>query len=86
MRTTAAIIRLPLQRAPVKLDDGPATIAFIASEIRRSHLSYKDLAERSGVCFATISNIACGDTKLPRLSTVVKIALALGWSIYAQDR
>jgi DNA-binding phage protein len=79
---TAAILRLPTLHR-VTLDEGPATVAFVAQEIRLSGLTYQKLAARTGICVATISRIACGDTKLPRMSTVVRIALALGWQIEA---
>jgi len=81
---TARILQLPRAARIVQLDEGPETIAFIAAEIRRSHLSYKDLSQRCGVGPTTISNIASEETKTPRMATVVKIALALGWSIYAE--
>jgi transcriptional regulator with XRE-family HTH domain len=84
MSAAAKILRLrPSQ--PIKLDEGPESVAWIASEIRLSNVSYKDLSQRCGVCTQAISNIASGDTKLPRWSTIVKIALALGWSIYAHN-
>lgn len=82
MRTTAAVLRLHPQK-PILLDDGPETIAFVAAEIRISNLTYKQISERTGIGAQTISNIACGDTKLPRWITLAKIARALGWSIQA---
>jgi hypothetical protein len=82
MRTTAAVVRLHPPK-PIILDDGPEAVAFVASEIRLSNLTYKQISERSGVCVQTVSNIACADTKLPRWMTVVKIARALGWSLQA---
>lgn len=81
---TARILQLPRAARTVQLDEGPETCRFIAAEIRRSNLSYKDLSERCGVCIQAISKIACEETKLPRHSTIIKIALALGWSIYAE--
>lgn len=84
MSAAAKILRLrPPQ--PIKLDEGPESIAWVASEIRLSSLTYKQLSERTSIGATTISNIACGDTKFPRWSTIVRIALALGWSIYAHN-
>lgn len=78
----ATIVRLR-KNEPIMLDDGPEATAFIATEIRISNLTYQQIAERSGVGANTIGKIACGDTKLPRWMTLVRIARVLGWSIYA---
>lgn len=79
----AKVLRLPHSSETVALDDGPATIALCQRAIRSSHLKYNEVATRSGVCTQTVSNIACGDTKQPRMSTVVRILMVLGWSIHA---
>lgn len=84
MALAAKVLRLPTQ-PPVRLDDGPATIDLCRREIRRSKLKYMEIASRSGVCVQSVSNIASGDTKFPRMSTVVRILMVLGWSIYAAE-
>lgn len=83
MRTSAAVVRLPSQNQFVKLDDGPATIELCRRAIRASHLKYFEIAQRSGVCSSAVSKIACGDTRFPRMSTVVRILMAMGWEVYA---
>ena len=85
MRPSAAVVRLPRQSQIVKLDDGPATIELCRRAIRASHLKYFEIAQRSGVCVASVSNIASGDTRFPRMSTVVRILMAMGWNVYASD-
>lgn len=67
----------------VDLDDGPATIALCQRAIRSSHLKYSEIAHRAGVYPQTVAHIAYGDTKSPRMSTVVRILQSLGWRIFA---
>lgn len=83
MKSSAAILRLPSQSQLVKLDDGPATIELCRRAIRASHLKYYEIAQRSGVCVQSVSNIASGDTRFPRMSTVIRILMAMGWEVYA---
>lgn len=83
MRSSAAVVRLPRQNRIVKLDDGPATIELCQHAIRTSHQTYYSLADRAGVSVQTVSNIASGDTKFPRMATVIRILMALGWEVYA---
>lgn len=68
----------------VKLDDGPASIALCQRAIRTTSMKFREIADAAGVCPMTVSNIAYGDTKQPRMSTVVRILMALGWTVYAQ--
>lgn len=86
MRASAAVVRLPRQNQIVKLDDGPATIELCQRAIRTSHQKYYEVAMRAGVGVQTVSNIASGDTKFPRMSTVIRILMALGWEVYASDK
>lgn len=85
MKSSAAILRLPRQTQIVKLDDGPATIELCRRAIRTSHLKYYEIAQRSGVCVQAVSKIAYGDTRFPRMSTVVRILVAMGWTVYASE-
>lgn len=84
MSATARILKLRTGRS-VKLDDGPKTIALVQSEIWASHMNFSQLAAASGLACATIGNIASGETKHPRLATVARILMALGWSITATE-
>jgi predicted transcriptional regulator len=81
--TAAKVLRLKSTGEIVALDDGPSTIALCQRAIRATSLKFKDIASAAGVCDQTVANIAYGDTKSPRMSTVVRILMALGWSIYA---
>lgn len=86
MRTaTANVVRLPLQ-APVKLDDGPATIALVQREIFRCGWPYRRIADKADVCHNTVARIATGDTKRPAMASVIRILAALGWEVYASER
>lgn len=79
----AKVLRLPSTNEVVDLDDGPATIALCQRAIRSSTFKYQDIAQRAGVCSQTVANIAYGDTKFPRMSSVVRILMALDWRIFA---
>lgn len=83
MVAAAKVLRLPSSSEVVDLDDGPATIALCQRAIRSSHLKFGEVATRAGVCNQTVANIAYGDTKSPRMSTVVRILMVLGWTIQA---
>lgn len=82
--TTAKIVRLPGPQ-PTPLDDGPATLALLQREIRRSGWRYSKIADRAGVCALTVSRLAYGDTKRPQMPTIIRILKALGWSVYASE-
>lgn len=82
---TATVIRLPSSR-PVKLDDGPATIALVQREIFRCGWTYQRIATASDLSITTVHHIASGDTRRPALRTIMKILMALGWEVYASER
>jgi len=84
MSSAVKVLRLPSE-PPVRLDDGPATIALCQRAIRRSHWTYLQIGERAGLCQQTVANIAYGDTKVPRMATVVRILTALGWQVWASE-
>jgi len=79
------VVRLP-SSAPVRLDDGPKTAAFVQREIFRSGWSYVKIAEVAGISSPTVGAIAQGVTKRPAMRTVVLILTALGWEVYASER
>lgn len=85
MTASAAKVLHLAGRTPVKLDDGPATIALCQRAIRTTSMKYIEIASAAGVCPMTVSNIAYGDTKFPRMATVIRILMALGWVVYASD-
>jgi hypothetical protein len=82
----AKVLRLRGSTEVVELDDGPATIALCQRAIRASTRKYYDIGARSGVCTQTVSNIASGDTRYPRMATVIRILMALGWTITASQQ
>lgn len=42
------------------------------------------IAEECGLCDATVSKLFYGETKFPRMNTIVKIMLYLGYNLYAR--
>lgn len=82
--TAANVVRLPSQR-PVKLDDGPATVALVGREIFRSGRTYASIAADAGLCLNTVMFIAQGETKKPALRTIISILTALGWEVWASE-
>ena len=85
MPSTARVLNFPSRGQTVKLDDGPRSVAFIQREIFASRMAYTAIANKAGLSNATVGNIASGETKRPALSTIVRIAAVLGWSIYAEQ-
>ncbi|NEI52695.1 helix-turn-helix domain-containing protein [Rhizobium leguminosarum] len=58
--------------------------AFVASEIQASRMNYSKLAEKAGIWPQTVSNIANGITRSPRVSTVLPILKALGFEVFVR--
>lgn len=54
---------------------------FVSAEIRASRMKFVKIAEKSGVCPATVSNLAHGETQMPRAATLLQILRALGYEI-----
>jgi hypothetical protein len=85
MLHTTSLAEMP-RRRPKEVDeyefgDVPELCAFVAGEIIRCHLSYKDLAAKAHVCVATVSRLASGDTQFPRAATLFGILNALGYTV-----
>ena len=55
--------------------------AFLAGEIRSSKVTFTKLADKANCCPSTVSNIAHGITKDPRVGTVIKILDVLGYRV-----
>jgi DNA-binding XRE family transcriptional regulator len=66
----------------MRLDTIPLRMRFLSEELLRlrkeSFLSQRDLAQKAGVSPTTIMHLETGESVDPRLSTVRKIAEALG--------
>ena len=56
--------------------------AFLRDKIAASKMLQKDIAKRAGLCPQTVSRMASGETKDPRLNTAVALLLALNGGIY----
>ena len=88
MRNTAAaanVVRLP-NHQPIKLDEGPRTVRLVQTEIFRSGWTYARIGLAADLCPSTVMHIAQGETKKPGYRTIVKILMALGWSLYATEQ
>jgi len=81
-RFKAAQVRAGIQEYNFR--DASELCDFVASEIRTAKIKYSKLADKCGVCPATISNIATGTTKSPRASTVLQILKALGFEVFVR--
>lgn len=53
-------------------------IEVLKTAKERLGISYDEIARRSGVPKATVTNVMCGYTKRPRIDTIQKIQTALG--------
>lgn len=57
-------------------------VAFIVEQaMKLEGYSVNRLAEKAGVCFATVARLIARETKFPRLDTVVKILTALDYEL-----
>ncbi|MER8619186.1 XRE family transcriptional regulator [Mesorhizobium sp. M1409] len=90
LKTTdaAAIIRFPKklssEQEEVELHDIAEACAFLQRIIWQTRTKHGKLAAKAGLCPTTVSNIAYGETRLPRLSTVIALLRALGFKILAR--
>jgi predicted transcriptional regulator len=77
------VVQLRHARPLALLTDSFASMKLIQDELLRSKLTYTELAKRASVANSTVSNIAIGHTKYPRIETIIRILGALGWTIQA---
>lgn len=77
---------LPGTRSIVTLVDSPAAIKLVQVEILRSKETYVAIAQKAAIGHSTVSNIASGTTRFPRIETIIRLLGALGWAITAQRR
>lgn len=57
---------------------------YAQSCIRDSKMKYSILAKKAGVCPQTVSRLASGETKDPRIGTVIRVLFSLGIRLYAE--
>lgn len=79
----ANVVKLPRARTLVSLLDSPSTLKLIRDEILRHREGYTALSRKAGIANSTVSNIASGTTRWPRLETVIRLLSALGWTVQA---
>lgn len=77
------VVPIPRLRSIHVLADSFASVKLVQDELLRSKLGYSELARRAAVSPSTVGKIACGDTKLPRIETIIRILGALDWTIQA---
>jgi predicted transcriptional regulator len=73
-------------RSLITLTESFAACKLVQEEVLRAKLTYTEIARRAGVVNSTVSNIASGSTKLPRLETIIRVLGALGWMVVAQRK
>ena len=73
-------------RSLISLTDSLAACRLVQSEVLRAKLTYTAIANRAGLSTSTVSNIASGRTRFPRIETIIRILGALGWMIVAQRK
>jgi len=71
-------------RPLVHLVDSPVALKLLREELLTSKSTYTAIAVKAQVCNSTVSNIASGTTKWPRLETIIRILSALNWRIIAE--
>ncbi len=52
---------------------------LVWSDERTNHRSWDQLAREAGISYATVRNLAVGETKRPHLRTIHKLLLAMGF-------
>jgi predicted transcriptional regulator len=77
---------LPGTRSLITLTDSYAACKLVQEEVLRAKLTYTEIAKRASVANSTVSHIASGSTRLPRIETIIRILGALDWMIVAQRR
>ena len=86
MSDTAKVVHLPRAkkiRSLVTLTDTMVSIKLVQEEILHAKVSYTELARKAQLANSTVSNIAIGHTRFPRIETIIRILHALGWVIQA---
>jgi hypothetical protein len=80
------VVSLSSRRARplVHLVDSPVAIKLLQEELLTSKLGYTAIAVRAQVANSTVHNIASGQTRWPRLETIIRILSALNWRIIAE--
>ena len=73
-------------RSLISLTDSLAACRLVQDEVLRAKLTYTAIGNRAGIANSTVSNIASGKTRYPRIETIIRILGALGWMIVAQRK
>lgn len=84
MAHTSKVIPLRRPRPLVHLVDSPIAIKLLQEELLTCKQTYKAVAAKAQVAPNTVGKIATGETKWPRLETIIRILSALNWRIIAE--
>ena len=80
----AKVLRFsPGSRPIITLTNSQASIGLVQRELLHAKLSYSEIGRQAGIANSTVSNIATGTTRWPRIETIIRILGALGWVIAA---
>ncbi len=68
----------------VKLRNMDEIGSVLSAEIGRSHLTFKGLSDRTGLCSSTISRMYYRETRFPRIQTVIALFEHFGYVVIAR--
>lgn len=78
MRQKPVLTLVPRSEQPLSYEEHLADVrGMVWNSITDTGQSWKDLADKTGLSYATVSNFADGTTKWPRYSTVVALLQAV---------
>jgi hypothetical protein len=77
---------LPGTRSLVTLTDSMAATKLVQEELLRAKTTYTAIAAKAALASSTVSNIASGHTRYPRIETIIRLLGALDWVITANRR
>jgi len=84
--SAATALRVVGSRPLVHLVDSPVAIRLLQVELLSAKQTYTAIAAKAQVSSSTVSNIASGVTRWPRLETIIRILSALGWEVVAKRK
>jgi len=74
----------PATKTRVHSDLWTKTIVIDMRKRMQSGMKIMDVARGTGLCHSTVSKLIYGDTKFPRMNTVLLIMNWLGYDLYAE--
>lgn len=84
MRQTklAEVHHISTKRKKIPIQEWRDLVRFEAWTYARDGGTYKRIAAQTGLAPATVSKLACGETRFPRFETVIAVLKFFGYDIY----